>query len=284
MYDNFILKKTDKGIIQGYSWHVEDPEKVVCIVHGIGEYGGRFDRVATRFAEKGIAVLSMDLRGHGDSMNARGHCAPRMEVLGDISDLLTYAGEKYPGKEIVLYGHSMGGNITLDYRSRGDLNDVPCKYLISAPWVRLVDPVKGVTYKLVKTLSRIAPSMGVSSAVDEKVLGHPDSVRPYSTNPMVHNRISFLCAIEGFESGLAMEKGENEDNNRASQIPTMIMHGTEDKICDIEGTRKVVENLKKRGSKIDFIEWQGLYHEIHNGNKESRGDEVIDRMIRFILE
>lgn len=284
MYEKFILKETEKGIIRGYSWHVDNPEKVVCIVHGIGEYGGRYDRVATKFADNGIATLSMDLRGHGDSINRKGHCAPRKEVLGDVSNLLLYAQKQYPGKDIILYGHSMGGNITLDYRSRGEFNDIPCKYLISAPWVRLVNPVRGPAYAIVKAMSKIAPAFAVGSTVDEAKLGHPESVKPYNSNPMVHNRISFLCAIDGFETGLALEKGENEDNGRSASIPTMIMHGTDDMICDIAGTRKVVKNLKNKGDNVDFIEWQGLYHEIHNGNAETRGDEVIERMIRFILE
>lgn len=73
-----------------------------------------------------MAVLALDLRGHGDSVEKKGHCAPRREVLEDVSSLLEYAAEKYPGRKIVLYGHSMGGNITLDYRARGRLNHMPC--------------------------------------------------------------------------------------------------------------------------------------------------------------
>lgn len=284
MYENFTLRHTTGGDIIGYSWPLEDPKRVVCIVHGIGEYGGRYERIAGKFREAGIAVLAMDLRGHGLSMNAKGHCAPRKDVLEDVSKLLLYAQEMYPGKEIVLYGHSMGGNITLDYRSRGDLNDIPCRYLISAPWVRLVNPIRGPLYAFAKIMSKAVPSAGVSSAVDEGALGHPDSVKPYNADPMVHGRISFLCAVEGLDTGRALENGTLEDNGKAKDISTMLMHGTDDKICSIEGTRKVYENLKAGGSKVEMIEWEGLFHEIHNGNAVSRGDEVIDRIIEFVLE
>lgn len=158
MYEKFELKKLEKGIIRGYSWHDDDPEKVVCIVHGIGEYGGRFDRVAERFREGGMAVLALDLRGHGDSVEKKGHCAPRREVLEDVSSLLEYAAEKYPGRKIVLYGHSMGGNITLDYRARGRLNHMPCGYLISAPWIRLVRPMTGGSHSIGEDIGKIAPA------------------------------------------------------------------------------------------------------------------------------
>ena len=73
MYDKFVLRNLEEGIIRGYSWHLEDPEKVICIVHGIGEYGGRFDRVAEAFRDKNMAVCALDLRGHGESLGKRGY-------------------------------------------------------------------------------------------------------------------------------------------------------------------------------------------------------------------
>ena len=145
MYENFILQQFENGKLEGYSWNVDDPEKVICIVHGIGEYGGRFDRVAEAFREKNMAVLAFDLRGHGKSLGKRGHCAPRKDVLSDVSTLIEYAQAIYPEKKLILYGHSMGGNIVLDYRSRGRLNGEVAAYIVTAPWVRLVHPGTGTS-------------------------------------------------------------------------------------------------------------------------------------------
>lgn len=282
MYEKFELRRMKEGIIRGYSWHLEDPNKVVCIVHGIGEYGGRFNRMAEAFRKEKLAVLALDLRGHGDSIEKKGHCAPRTEVLEDISALILYAQEKYPGKEIVLYGHSMGGNITLDYRARGGFNDTPCGYIISAPWIRLVRSIPKPLYVLVKSMAKVAPEMTISSSVDEAILGNPLSVKPYNDNPMVHNRISVQCAVDGFEIGLGLEDGTHEDNGKAANIPTILMHGDADKICDVNGSRNIAKRLTEKGDAFEYIEWSGLYHEIHNGNKESTGDEVIAKMIEWI--
>ena len=84
MYDVFMLRNLEEGKIAGYRWDLDDPKKVICIIHGIGEYGGRYDRVAETFREAGYAVYAMDLRGHGISLGKRGHCAPRRDVLEDI--------------------------------------------------------------------------------------------------------------------------------------------------------------------------------------------------------
>ena len=278
MYDKFVLRNLEEGIIRGYSWHLEDPEKVICIVHGIGEYGGRFDRVAEAFRDKNMAVCALDLRGHGESLGKRGDCAPRNSVLDDVSELLRYAEEKYPGKPLVLYGHSMGGNIVLDYRARGEMNDHPAGYIISAPWVRLVRPVPPLLYKAVKLLSRIAPSFTIGSDINEANLGNPEKVKPFKDNPMVHNRISALCAVDGFDKGIGFEDGTAEDDRRAANIPTLLMHGSEDRICDVNGSRRIAERLQAQGDDLTYIEWEGLFHEIHNGNETSTGDEVIAEM------
>ena len=281
MYGKFILRKLDKWIIRGYSWEVDDPDKVICIVHGIGEYGGRFDRVAERFRADNMAVFALDLRGHGESVGKKGDCAPRSKVLDDVSALIEYAQDKHPDKKLVLYGHSMGGNIVLDYRGRGMLNDVPSGYIISAPWVRLVRKVPAPLYKMIKLLSGLVPSLTIGSEVNENDLGHPESVKPYKANPMVHNRISIQCAVDGFDTGLALEDGSAVDNRRAADIPTLIMHGSEDRICDIEGTRRIARRLEDIGDNIEFVEWNGLYHEIHNGSDKSNGDEVIEKMVTW---
>lgn len=281
MYENFILQQFETGKLEGYSWKVEDPEKVICIVHGIGEFGGRFDRVAEAFRKQNMAVLAFDLRGHGKSLGKRGHCAPRKDVLSDVSTLIEYAQELYPGKKLILYGHSMGGNIVLDYRSRGRLNGELSAYIVTAPWVRLVRPVPNILYKAVKLLSRIAPSVTIGSEVNEADLGHPDSVKPFNDHPLVHNRISALCAVDGFETGQKLEDGTLENNGRAKQIPLLLMHGEKDKICDVAGSRTIADRMKADGENVEYIEWGGLYHEIHNGGSESKGDEVITKTVEW---
>ena len=45
MYDNIVLKSTKTKTV-AYTWDIENPSKVMCIIHGIGEYVGRDDRMA----------------------------------------------------------------------------------------------------------------------------------------------------------------------------------------------------------------------------------------------
>ena len=284
MYENFKLAKTEYGTIEAYLWHVDNPDKVVCIIHGIGEYAGRYDRIADRMREKNIAVISMDLRGHGLTEGPRGHCAPRAKVFDDITVLLKYAKDKYPGKDIVMYGHSMGGNITLDYRYRGELCDLPSAYLITSPWITLVQSIPKPVYRLVKLMAKVAPSVGIHSNVDEELLGNPDYVKPYNDNPLVFNKISLACAVDGFDIGFALRDGTLDEKDAAKATPTLIMIGSEDKVCDPQGSRDLFARMQKADENVGLIEWHDLYHEIHNGGKESTGDEVIDRIVQYVID
>jgi len=282
MFKNFDLNgKESKVKLIGYHWEMENPTYVLCIIHGLGELAGRYDRMNGYLAKANIASVSMDLRGHGLSGGPRGHCAPREFILQDIDVLIETSQILYPGVPIILYGHSLGGNIALDYKSRGRHNDVPVAFIISAPWLLLKETPAPMLRKMVSVLSRIAPSFAIKSAIDEKILGHPDSVKPYNDNPLVHDKISMLAAREGLEIGEAIVAGTLEDNGGSKGKPWLLMHGTEDRICDINGSRALYQRAPENGT---FIPWEGLFHEIHNGNEISRGEEVILRMIQWIGE
>ncbi len=276
-YTNFDLG-IEKMKITGYHWALEDPEKVVVLIHGIGEHAGRYNRMAGYFADAGIALVSMDLRGHGKSDGVRGHTAPRVEVLSDIDALIKYAQAAYPGVPLVLYGHSMGGNLVLDYRRRGNLSAVPDAYIISAPWVKLANDFPKPVVGIIRFLSKISPQLRVSSSCDEGLLGNPDSVKPYNDDPMVHGSISLLCAAECYTIGEQLFRGELHGNDAGVSKPTLLMHGSADRICAVEGSRQIA----KMEPDITYVEWEGYFHEIHNGNKTETGEKAILRAVEFI--
>ncbi len=282
MYKNFELKGKESGVpIIGYSWDRENPNYVICIIHGLGELAGRYDRMNGYLGEANIASVSMDLRGHGLSGGGRGHCAPRKLVLEDIDLLIETAQKQYPGVPLILYGHSLGGNIALDYKSRGKYNHVPVAFIISAPWLILKNPPSPGLRKIVGVLAKGLPSLTIKSAIDEKLLGNPDSVKPYQTNPLVHNKISMETALDGMNIGEALVKGTWKDNGGSLGKPWLLMHGTADQICDFKGSKELYERTPEN---CTFIPWEGFFHEIHNGNQSASGEEVILRMIGWVEE
>lgn len=283
MFDRFILKKISNsanGFIKGYHWSVDAAEKLVVIIHGIGEHAGRYDRVAQIFNDRNIAVISMDLRGHGESWGKRGHTAPRKEILKDIDDLIIYAMEIYPHIPLAIYGHSMGGNIVLDYRIRGLLANKVAGFIVTAPWVRLVKPLSKPLAFAALVLSKLAPTITFDSKIDSSVLGNPKSVGEYKKDPLVHSKISAKTAQDGFTTGKMLEEGKLEGEFRGKGKPILLIHGKEDRLCSIEGTRGIASN--ENSDLMTYLELDGIYHEVHNGGINSDGEEVILRIRDFI--
>jgi len=282
-YELFDIKGRDFPLV-GYHFGCETAKKVVVLIHGVGEYDGRYQRVANQFEMNDIAMVGMDLRGHGRSGGVRGDAAPRKEILKDIDKLIEITKEMYPGLKIVLYGHSMGGGILCDYRARGAYRNEVDGYIISAPWLKLVKAFPDAAIIGLTVLSKLAPKMKVRSECEEKDLGNPQFVLPYKADKYVHPYITLRAALDGFKIGKAIAEGTNDHVLTNETRPTLLMYGSNDKICDPKGSREY-KNLQynKENPNFKAIEWPGLSHEIHNGGENGEsGQEVIDTMIDFI--
>jgi acylglycerol lipase len=95
-------------------WEPEGEIKaVINLVHGIGEHSGRYQRWAEQLTGAGYAVMTFDLRGHGNSGGLRGHVSTFDHYADDVSLLLENTSKQFPGKPCFLYGISLGGIIVL---------------------------------------------------------------------------------------------------------------------------------------------------------------------------
>ena len=186
MYRNFELK-SDPGII-GYEWECERPRYVVCLIHGIGEHAGRYDRTGKVFQESRIAMVSMDLRGHGLSSGSRGHTSPRICIQEDIDRLIEYIQKKYPEIPLFLYGHSMGGNIALEYRLRGKYRTLPQSYIITSPWLMLKRKIPRYLYIFSQAMAMIKPDFQMSSKIQPELLGNVEIISKQDNMHLIHGK------------------------------------------------------------------------------------------------
>lgn len=119
-HSTFDLKSLD-GIFYAQLWEPEsEPRAVVCLAHGYGEHSGRYAHVAAQMNEAGYAFLAFDLRGHGKSHGQRGHTPSYEHLLNDLALLFAEGARRFPAprKPLFIYGHSMGGNLVLNYALR----------------------------------------------------------------------------------------------------------------------------------------------------------------------
>ncbi len=117
--EEFIITAQDGLELKGQMCiPVHEPVAVVCLVHGMGEHQGRYAHVASYLVENDMAFFSHDLRGHGRSQGKRGHTPSYSHLLNDIENLLKRARREYNNLPIFLYGHSLGGNLVVNYLLR----------------------------------------------------------------------------------------------------------------------------------------------------------------------
>src|SRR5690606_2599909 len=109
-----------------------------------------------------------DLRGHGRSGGLRGHVPSYAAYLDDLQQVFHLAGERYPGLKRFLYGHSLGGQITIKFAlvRRPEAAGV----VLSAPWLRLVYSPPAWRGAAARALARVWPTFAQPTGLDKAVI------------------------------------------------------------------------------------------------------------------
>lgn len=228
---------------------------VVCLIHGLGEHSGRYFAVAEALQREGFALLAFDLRGHGNSQGTRGHCPSYEALMADIDVMVAEVRKGFPGKPLFLYGHSLGGNLVLNYclRRQPHLTGV----VVTSPWLRLAFEPSGYLVGLAKVMNKFWPGFLQSNGLDAKDLSHDlEIVLSYGQDSMVHDQISARMYIEVYQAG-----GWAVENAGKFALPLLLMHGGGDRITSAAASH---EFSCGTAANCTFKLWDGLYHELHN--------------------
>jgi alpha-beta hydrolase superfamily lysophospholipase len=255
------------------AWVPETPvQGVVCLVHGLGKHSGRYAPLAARLNAGGFAVLAFDLRGHGRSGGKRGHFV-YADALDDVARLVGEAQRRFGDAPRFLYGHSLGGNLVLNYVLRRPSENLRGA-IASGPWLRLAFEPPAYKVFLARSVGKLWPTLLQPSGLQPKDLSHdPAVVKAYVEDPLVHDRISAGMFLEAYQAGLwALEHAADLG------LPVLLMHGSEDRLTSAEASR---EFCQRAGGQCTFRLWEGMYHEVHNEvGKEEVYCTVLDWLTR----
>ncbi len=263
----FRLQSTDGLKLFGQGWQPGgDSLGVVCLVHGLGEHSGRYAHLAEALNRAGYALISFDLRGHGKSDGRRGHIRSTEAFFGDIDLLLEFARDRYPGKKLVLYGHSLGGMVVNYVISRRpDLAGV----VATSPNFRLGFEPPPIKIALGRMMNNIWPTFTQASGLETQALSRdPEVVRRYEEDPLVHDRVTARMYMSGIReaSSWALEHAAD------FPLPLLLTHGSADRITSVEGSK---EFAAKAGDNVTLKVWDGLYHELHNEPEQGQVFEMV---------
>lgn len=97
----------------------------VVLVHGMCEHKERYAGLMDFLSKEGYVCVISDLRGHGESVLDKKdlgfmYGGGWRAMVEDISLVVRWTGENYPGLKISLFGHSMGSLVVRSFTKRHD--------------------------------------------------------------------------------------------------------------------------------------------------------------------
>lgn len=249
------------------------PKFVVVIVHGGAEHVGRYARLAAELNAMGAIVLGPDHRGAGRSGGAPGHVESFEQYADDVLAVMREHAAKLGAEakpEAIpwfLWGHSMGGLITLGYLLDHQ-RDFPLRgALVSAPLLGLTMKVGALKRFAVLGVAKLLPKLKVPTGIPPQyICRDPAEVERYEHDTRRITTVTPRWAV-------AMEEAMARVAREADRIelPMYWYLGTGDKIVDSEVTQQVFARLGKAKQRDQSMRvWPGYYHELHNEPDELR--------------
>lgn len=252
----YELKTSDGISLHAQKWNdVEDSERTLLIVHGLGEHQNRYAHVAEHFVKDGFQVYSYDQRGHGKSDGPRGHTPSLSQNLDDLNLVINSISHK----NLYLYGHSFGGNVTANYLLRRDCDTLRAA-ILSGAWLKLYKEPSTFDVTMATIMNIIYPKFTQGNKLDPNDLSYIEQVGiDYVNDPLRHNKITVGLFKHFHASGLwAIE------NAGQLKIPTLVIHGADDPIIDAHGSREFADAA---GTLATLRIYENTKHELHNDNK-----------------
>ena len=244
---------------------------VVILAHGYGEHARRYDHVAQRFGEAGLATYALDHRGHGRAGGKRVRVRDMSEYVSDYRTLVGIETSEHPGATRIVLGHSMGGGIAFAYGVQH-----PESYdlmVLSGPAIAAHTGVSKAKALIGKAVGSILPDLPIESIDANLVSRDPAVVADYKADPLVY-RGKIPAGI-----GKALLLVGETMPRRAPGItaPLLVVHGEDDQLVSADGSRRLVQFVGS--SDVELKVYPQLYHEVFN---EPERDRVLDDVTSWI--
>ncbi|HSW43899.1 MAG TPA: lysophospholipase [Patescibacteria group bacterium] len=238
------------------------PVRLVLIVHGYAEHGGRYGHVAAALNRRGSAVYADDHLGHGRSDGERALITDFEHVDDDLHALAGIARAEHPGLPLVLVGHSMGGLLAARFAQR---------------WP---DEVAGIAF----CAAVIGDWRWARDVLERPELPHvpfeplalsrdPQVGADYAADPLVYHGQYKRRLLEAEVDALNRFQ---RDVGRLT-MPVALFHGNADPFVPYERSLEAVREMPTDDLTVHV--YQGARHEVLN---EINRDEVIGHLADWI--
>lgn len=202
---------------------------------------------------------ALDWQGHGQSHGDRAHITSLDDVVADVLELATRVAPPAPNAPAFIFGHSFGGLIALRAVQSAAGAAAFRGAVLSAPALA-VDPSidSPLNRWLALTLTNVVPKLAVTPLDPRAICSDARVVEAYKRDPLVyHGAIRLRLGAEGIR-GMGAAFAAAADTT----VPLLLLHGTDDKVCPITGSRRLAVVLPP--PRATLIEYSGAWHELLN--------------------
>jgi len=244
---------------------------VVVLAHGYGEHARRYDHVAQRFGEAGLATYALDHRGHGRAGGKRVRVRHMDEFVSDFRELVKIARAENPDRKVIVLGHSMGGGIVFAYGvQHADDYDL---MILSGPAIAAHTGVSKAKAIIGKAIGSIFPNLPIEAIDADAVSRDPEVVAAYKADPLVYRG----KVPAGIGKALLVVGEKMHLLAPGITAPLLVVHGEDDRLVSADGSRRLVEHVGSRD--VELKVYPELFHEVFN---EPERDRVLDDVTEWI--
>jgi alpha-beta hydrolase superfamily lysophospholipase len=244
-------------------------QATLYLIHGLGEHGGRYHQFAQEMVQRGYFVIAIDQQGHGRTVGPRGCIKSYESLLDDIEALLKWDRHELPQGPKLLFGHSMGGNLVLNYSLRREF--LPQATIASSPMIRASRPPGRLFELVARGALIVAPNFRIQSKPRaERLMDDPVEQLRFEQDDLFHSQLSLRLGGALLDTGRWLL-----DNAHQLRIPTLVSHGLED---DLTCPQASQEFAQKSGEICDLLL---LPDHLHDPFRDRERKSVIDHFDQF---
>ena len=268
-----LTNHTDNQVLAGLAFDAPtNPKAVIALVHGFGEHGGRYAPMAVALKAKNIAIVTVDLHGHGLTEGKRGVSHTYNALMSDVDAIMNKTKALYPGVPMFLFGHSMGGGLVLNNVLRRRPEGL-AGVISSAPLIRPADPFPGIQRFALRVIRKLMPNFTANAGLDSAGISTIEAeVEKYKTDPLVHGRMGAGLAVDVMAGGEWLLEYANV---WYETVPLLLYHSKEDALTDFAAS----EEFGRLAPGCEFYAYDNVAHEMHNDTSRDDVFKMIDNFI-----
>jgi len=283
-FQNFKLKAKDGANINALSLGIDSDNKkgIVLICHGFGEHVTSYREFMERLWQSGYASISFDQRGHGKPPEGvsldkwQGIIKGYHDFMDDISTLVEYLKEKAPSTPLIIYGHSMGGNIVANALLRLPKDQISAfsGAVLESPWMELYKPLSPTLSCVIKVMNVFAPN------VVQKIKFNADEVSSVTEKQKVYTSDQYYHGSMSVRMMNDMTKGcayalKNADK---LSVKTFLACADNELVLSNKAMHDFADKANRNGD-IVTVKTYKSNHAIHN---DASQEEYCDDVIAFL--